>query len=499
MKKNMILLLFVLVLSLSLVSAIPQSYIEEYMTICEDDDDCFFNGNGRDDKFDCYNPTGLEYGYCLMTCEFDSECTGFPVDDSDFSCEALSSASYCMSDVGDSPDYRTICQEYDGGRNYGVASYAGGFQTVTPDSCNLVDSDLLNERYCSGFDVLEETVSCSDLGEDFYCDSGACIDPSGRPINYEQSCHHVSGSPCPDGMVCVDDDTYSDECLLECSIDTDCPQGKSCSDGLCITETFRCSDGLDNDEDGLIDLDDPGCKDESDNAEKESYSTYRNSCDSPAGSHVGCGTSTVCTYYGEVSECLAECGSNSECTNTFGDGYTCRSGSCLIARCNDGIDNSDGDGLIDLDDPDCFGINDDSETTPLEEEELFVEIDGVLTDLEYESPGNIGVACKTHSSCGEGTYCFEGSCAVTKCNNGRDDDGDGTIDFQSSNPDTNCLGNSDNTESDVYEQDGEAQRAARYGAPEFSKMDPLLLASGISGILALLTLFVGLLYYVVKR
>jgi len=71
--------------------------------------------------------------------------------------------------------------------------------------------------------------------------------------------------------------------------------------------TYQCGDGIDNDGDGLVDLDDPGCTDAGDNDE----------------------------------------------TNEIPP----------TTQCSDGIDN-DGDGLIDLADPDCINAQDDDESTP---------------------------------------------------------------------------------------------------------------------------------------
>ncbi len=79
--------------------------------------------------------------------------------------------------------------------------------------------------------------------------------------------------------------------------------------GTTPTTTTACSDGLDNDNDGLIDLDDPGCADLTDNDE-----------------------------YNEVISPEPE----------------------PTTACSDGLDN-DNDGLIDLDDPGCKNTNDDNE------------------------------------------------------------------------------------------------------------------------------------------
>jgi len=79
-------------------------------------------------------------------------------------------------------------------------------------------------------------------------------------------------------------------------------------DGLGGTlPTYQCGDGIDNDGDGLVDLQDPGCSNAGDD----------NETDEPA----------------------------------------------PTTQCNDGVDN-DGDGVIDLSDPDCLNAQDDDESTP---------------------------------------------------------------------------------------------------------------------------------------
>jgi len=82
-----------------------------------------------------------------------------------------------------------------------------------------------------------------------------------------------------------------------------------------VVPQYACSDGIDNDGDGLIDMDDPGCMNDQDNDEY----------DPPP------------------------------------------------VQCNDGIDN-DGDGLIDLDDPGCMNDQDNDEYNPSDPGDVTAEV-----------------------------------------------------------------------------------------------------------------------------
>ena len=192
---------------------------------------------------------------------------------------------------------------------------------------------------------------------------------------------------------------------------------------------YQCGDGIDNDGDGLIDLQDPGCTDAGDNDETDKVPS--------------------------------------------------------TTQCSDGIDN-DGDGLIDLADLDCINAQDDDESTPpvcgeVETEisirddwdtgycadvtvtnntcekvtwQVSVTVDGTIGNLwngEYtEGDGTIqvkGAGWNSELTVGQSTSF--GFCAnrdqkpVTyQCNDGIDNDGDGLTDLA----DPGCENAQDNDE-----------------------------------------------------
>ncbi|MBU1537758.1 SUMF1/EgtB/PvdO family nonheme iron enzyme [Myxococcota bacterium] len=133
---------------------------------------------------------------------------------------------------------------------------------------------------------------------------------------------------CDPGYACAG---ATGSCVGLCD-DVECDQGFACDPltGLCAANTpeegaAACSDGLDNDDDGLTDCDDPGCQ-----GEAVCQGDPETLCDDGV-DNDGDGL-TDC----DDEDCAAAC----ELENTN-------------AACSDGLDN-DGDGLTDCDDDDCL-------------------------------------------------------------------------------------------------------------------------------------------------
>lgn len=106
---------------------------------------------------------------------------------------------------------------------------------------------------------------------------------------------------------------------------------------------YECNDGRDNDHDGYVDMEDPGCSSPTDNDEGNGHVGQwqcNDGIDNDGDGYVdmndpGCSSSTDNDEYNQV-------------TQTY--------------QCNDGIDN-DGDGYVDMNDSGCSSWNDDSEYT----------------------------------------------------------------------------------------------------------------------------------------
>ncbi|MCP4577622.1 MAG: cellulase family glycosylhydrolase [Deltaproteobacteria bacterium] len=173
--------------------------------------------------------------------------------------------------------------------------------------------------------------------------------------------------------------------------------GESTSFGFCVnreqpTVTYQCNDGIDNDGDGLVDLNDPGCANAEDNDETNAncgsvetevsirddwgagycadVTVVNNTCQSVNWTVNVAVDGTVDNLWngkfvqGQNTIEVQGDGWNSEIavgeSTSFGFCVN-REQPTVTYQCNDGIDN-DGDGLVDLQDPGCAGDEDNDET-----------------------------------------------------------------------------------------------------------------------------------------
>ncbi|MDP2629522.1 MAG: Ig domain-containing protein [Candidatus Harrisonbacteria bacterium] len=173
--------------------------------------------------------------------------------------------------------------------------------------------------------------------------------------------------------------------------------------------TFACSDGIDNDRDGLIDSADPGCTSPTDNSEMG-----------------GSGTGSTGSASG---------GSSAGSTSGSSSGFF------AIFSCSDGIDN-DRDGFTDMADPGCSSPTDNSEINPVSSPPPHVPQcrDGIDNDgdglIDMDDPG-----CTHPDDNDEGP--FNPPSQTPQCRDGIDNDGDGLIDMADpgcSHPDDNDEG-----------------------------------------------------------
>ena len=130
-------------------------------------------------------------------------------------------------------------------------------------------------------------------------------------------------------------------------------------------ETYQCNDGLDNDNDDLVDMDDPGCDSPSDDDETNE--------DNPEETYQ-CNDGLDNDNDGLVDMDDPGCDSPSDDDETNSVPYT-------PTQCMDNMDN-DNDGLVDMNDPGCDSPSDDDETNEDEEEET---VNYSSPDLEIEN------------------------------------------------------------------------------------------------------------------
>jgi uncharacterized repeat protein (TIGR01451 family) len=172
----------------------------------------------------------------------------------------------------------------------------------------------------------------------------------------------------------------------------------------CYTAVIGCSDGVDNDGDGLVDLGDSGC------------------------------TST-----GDTSELTAD----PTCTSLSGPTET-----DPIFQCSDGIDN-DGDGAIDSQDFSCANTTDNDETNPKAQcqDGLDNDGDGKIDTLDprCHTDNNASNAASYNPQDNDE---FPVDVTVTQCNDGVDNDGDGATDLA----DFSCSGPTDTDETNPKAQ-----------------------------------------------
>ncbi|MFN3198141.1 MAG: hypothetical protein ACE366_06955 [Bradymonadia bacterium] len=246
-----------------------------------------------------------------------------------------------------------------------------------------------------------------------------------------------------------------------------CADGFACTeqdDGSRICARAPCSDGLDNDEDGLTDFpNDPGCMSGSDDDEADPPFPPQcaNGLDDDLDGLTDFGEDPRCESAADdfegpdCSDGLDNDGDGTPDYDRDGDGFrdinadpqcACAEGELEIdtPQCNDGCDN-DRDGLIDLEDPGCDDAEDDVEFNVAECRDLADNDQDGFIDFP-DDPG-----------CTDANDQFEASPdPLPECADGVDNDEDGRIDFDRDNTglgDDGCNAASDDTELGVC--DGE--------------------------------------------
>ncbi|HII71147.1 TPA: PKD domain-containing protein [Candidatus Woesearchaeota archaeon] len=203
-----------------------------------------------------------------------------------------------------------------------------------------------------------------------------------------------------------------------------------------------CSDGLDNDGDGLVDMNDPGCSNPSDNDEYNYLPQCADGVDNDGDGLVdlndpGCSGLSDDDEHNLLPQCsdgidndndelvdMQDPGCSSPQDNSEDD--------VVLPQCSDGLDN-DGDGLVDLYDPGCVDAQDDDESN--------VAVPACSDGVDNDGDGLIDMNDPGCSSAQDN----DESNAVTQCSDSVDNDGDGLVDLM----DPGCLSPSDDDESNV--------------------------------------------------
>jgi hypothetical protein len=206
-----------------------------------------------------------------------------------------------------------------------------------------------------------------------------------------------------DGLIdCADTDCATDpSCSAQCCFDTirNACVNSCCQNGVCLgncycgtgwcsrcgtggTET-QCSDGVDNDHDGLIDCRDPDCA----NANNclNHHEICNNHVDDDGDGLIDCAdpdcaSDTVdcpsCCFVTVTNQCVPSCCQNGICQgNCYCSPQLCSTRCGHVPtpeNCTNGVDD-DGDGLVDCLDPDC--ASDPSCATPTTEQNCSDGID----------------------------------------------------------------------------------------------------------------------------
>jgi hypothetical protein len=210
--------------------------------------------------------------------------------------------------------------------------------------------------------------------------------------------------------------------------------------------TYGCSDGLDNDGDGLVDAADPQClepeaRESADGVGRARSAACNDGLDNDGDGLID-GADLGCAFSGDGSELGAvKAVACSDGLDNDGDGLTdsddpeCLPGpfhrsEAALPACSDGLDNDD-DGLTDSDDPQCTSsLQDDESRRPACSDANDNDNDGLIDEEDPDCASPLG---------------DDESSASSACNDGIDNDQDGAVDLD----DPGCSGPGGSTELEV--------------------------------------------------
>ena len=203
--------------------------------------------------------------------------------------------------------------------------------------------------------------------------------------------------------------------------DTDYPDETGCTDPLDNSEevadhTPDCADGVDNNGDGLVDLEDPGCESATDPVERSlpEVAQCNNGVDDD-GDGLADLLDPGCRFEDDLDERDPDPGPG------------------LNPACSDGVDN-DGDGVADLEDSGCHAAGDEIEGDPAGMDE------GATQPCADLGVGCVGLGDLRAGDDGDRRVEIA---EVEACRDGLDNDGDGLADWPD---DPDCVSESDGDE-----------------------------------------------------
>lgn len=273
--------------------------------------------------------------------------------------------------------------------------------------------------------VLSQEAKIQRLSWSFTCDGGQAYTAGCQPqvttsledvvaLGDAGQVRHAELAPSQDAVwVTYAQRGYLDEWLLSPREGATCLAG---GEAPCLARrvglTYGCSDGVDNDGDGLIDAQDPQCLSPQGAEDAEGITHgFQGACADGIdndGDGLVDAQDGGCTFAGDDSE----------------------TGAAAAPACSDGVDN-DGDGLVDEEDPSCMDPSQVSERMAPECS------DGVDNDGD-------GLADDQDPDCVDGLTMREGP-QGSACSDGIDNDGDGAADGD----DPGCTGLEDDSEVDA--------------------------------------------------
>jgi len=292
---------------------------------------------------------------------------------------------------------------------------------------------------------------------------------------------------CSDGID-NDGDGLIDVADPDCHTDKNAANIKSYNPNNFSESSFafktECNDGIDNDGDGLIDIKDPNCH-EGDNLAKQYLPN--NSSESSFVFKTECNDGIDNNNDGLIDIKDPNCHTDKDATNasSYNPNNYSESSIGFKTECNDGIDN-DKDGLIDAADPGCHTDKDATNASSYNPNNYSESIFGYQPEcsdgIDNDKDGLIDIKdpdCHTDKdatnakSYNPNNYSESSFGYTTECNDGIDNDGDKLIDIK----DSDCHEGNDLTKK--YLPTNYSESSFDYNFPFITvKADPMLVKSG---------------------